>query len=672
MRGGFALGLIAAFGLGVHTAAHAGANPLTRAEQSVCRTPQHCFDILSRHDATQFDYTVLGEGFLRFGGRGKGALMRGLTHKDKDVATRAAAVLTDKRFALDKREQNRIAMIWTKRPTPDLLRLMRVQYSPVFREAFIKTLNHSDASIREWSRRGLLFGEHQSNPEGARTAFQPNPGLYPDLARASVNDPTSEVVKFIASYPKARSQPILRRALRNAEAEIVGTAYQGLYNIDAETAFKTLIATLRGLKPGDEAIGLAIGEVLESRNKARKDGFYLSFAKDIAADKAMPNVARMAGVHAIMSQTHLKADRVQTLPETQDIQTILFMATHAMNTVPRRYSDKLLLKLGPAHQSVIPKLYTAFKETGDQNKFFFVDALGEKYDKSPLSKEVEKALLRALDDTTDWRVVSSAADILGKNKVTAARPALTALGRNHLFTRLRFSGLTALDKINGKNTVKQRLYWKNTLSKSTISCPVEARDFKALARPLPFFEDTKIANGYKSARPFLTSAVATKAGWLAGYDFGEFSGGLVAYDNKTGQGDLIIGNSKGHFEVDPNSTPLSPNIMAVLPQRVLPLGQYADQFWAISRNVMMSESYIFKITDTGDGYKAVPLRRLPRLPQAITQEEDGSVILGFGKKTPPSKNDYEPLYQPPLRLSPNGTLSLACDAFSKSTIEAMP
>lgn len=52
------------------------ANPLSEAEQPVCRSLSHCLKIVDNHAHDSFDYTVLADAFRRYGKKGRKALIK--------------------------------------------------------------------------------------------------------------------------------------------------------------------------------------------------------------------------------------------------------------------------------------------------------------------------------------------------------------------------------------------------------------------------------------------------------------------------------------------------------------------------------------------------------------------------------------------------------------------
>lgn len=65
------------------------ANPLTKAEQTVCRSLNHCLRIVDAHPHDSFDYGVLATEFRRFGRKGRDALLRRIKTNDEAAANAA-------------------------------------------------------------------------------------------------------------------------------------------------------------------------------------------------------------------------------------------------------------------------------------------------------------------------------------------------------------------------------------------------------------------------------------------------------------------------------------------------------------------------------------------------------------------------------------------------------
>lgn len=645
-------------------------NPLTPAEQKICSSVSHCLDIVSRHGPTEFDYTVLAEAFAGFGTKGRNALLKGLRHKNTERAERIATVIYAGSFNFNVNAKGAIALAWTQNPTPALSNVMTRESSAYYHEAFIRTLNHESSEARQLSRMNLskAFGGHGvGGLQNATKQFTPKPNLYPLLAKAVLDDPTPTLVALISRYPENRARPILERALRNESPEVVGAAYRGLFSIKPDLALGTLTQNIRGLKDGEEAIALSFGEMLSLRHKNHTDNFYMDYAKNVLTDKALSKTARMVGLHAVMMQsrplydTSKNTDAVIPLPYAPETHAILMKAVQAQRTIPPHYSRDILVKLQAAPIGTLQTLYDQFPSSVDVNKRYFIEGVSADNMDGKFAKDQIAIMMKALSTSHDWLVISLADNALAEAKVLPAKPLLRQLANSHPFSEVRFSALQALDAMDGQSNGKRDNDWLKIISDKAETCPVGKTDFKAQTRQVPYYKTTKIAYGYDSARPLMTTAVPTHKGWLAGYDVGEFSGGLVAYDNRTGEGELIWGQAETKFYEDLTLSDAPPNITALMPKSPVPIGQYSDAYWAVAANVMLGQSYVLSVNATEDGFEVTPYYRLPKPPETIFQRKDGSVIFGFGEKKPRTAKQYRhPLFQPPLHMSPQGQFRLAC------------
>lgn len=67
------------------TSSALAANPLTPAEQTVCRSLSHCMMIVETHPFDSFDYDVLADEFARFGPKGQRALIKRVGNSGVDA-----------------------------------------------------------------------------------------------------------------------------------------------------------------------------------------------------------------------------------------------------------------------------------------------------------------------------------------------------------------------------------------------------------------------------------------------------------------------------------------------------------------------------------------------------------------------------------------------------------
>ena len=123
-------------------------NPLSRAEQQICKSLKQCLDITARHNPQSYDYSALHQDYLRFGNKAKQALLGQLGSSKPVTVSRAQTLLAKGGFKYSPQEQHKIAALWP-RQNPKLHKdIMLSALSPLMRSRAIETLAHNDPIIR--------------------------------------------------------------------------------------------------------------------------------------------------------------------------------------------------------------------------------------------------------------------------------------------------------------------------------------------------------------------------------------------------------------------------------------------------------------------------------------------------------------------------------------------
>jgi len=643
------------------------ARPLTKAETPVCKSVQHCLEIVERHDFESFDYDVLREEFSRFGDTGKKQLFKAMAGKNTDLSKHATLLLYYLDFNFSTDEVNDIADQWPHGGVEALAALMLKQYTPTIRQAAISTLTNADENVRFWSREILKFGEMSSNVSHTQIqGFEPTLAAFETLKAAAFTDPTPDITNFIAQYPVEKSQPILSVLLSSKSSGVVNAALNGLYESDKKTSFKFLRESVSRLNNSDEKTALAIAGAVRAQYYETQDREFITFASRMLTDKSASDTEALVGADILMG-----LERGTKLPETDIAMKGLESALAAHGTVPSYYLGGLKQKFGSQLARGLNLFWASFAEPVSPNKSIFVSELS----RFPANETVLKILQSALGDKNDWRVVAEASRVVSENELTTLKPSLEKIADKYPVLEARAAVLSALDSLSSKGPIRYieaSLEWQKKLIKNAKTCPVNAFDFKDQSVQLPYFETTQIAYFRKTTRSILSSAVSTGGGWLAGYDFGEFSGGLVYYDNLTGTGRMIYG------QADPNESASEyyvPNIIGIVPKVRQPVGHYGEGYWAFSGiDHFGSEGAVLSVSVQPDGIQVKRHFQLPQAPQAIERLEDNSLLIGFGDK-PEGNNMPEYLlsyYPPPLRLLPDGTVVPGCSDLPALKTQASP
>lgn len=643
------------------------ASPLTPSEETVCKNVRHCLDILKRHNPEEFDYQVLKDEFRGFGQTGKERLLKAISDKDLYFSENAALILSLSPYELTEKDVKFLADQWPVGEVESLANLMLSEYSPPIRQAAISTLTHQNEDIASWSREILKLGEMGvGSGNSERNRFQPSPEAFEALTTAAQANPTREITSFLAQYPTEQSQPILIKLLSSKSPAVVSAALKGLYASDPKNSFNALKSSIRNLSNGEEGIAFAIAGAVRTQYEDTQDEAFISFAEDLVETSSPGEFEAMVGVDILMGL----GPQIK-LPETDIALTGLENALAAHGTVPLFYMDGLAQKFGANLAPGLNLLWAALDKPASSNKSYFLKALSTFAPNDTLSN----ILRSGLKDQADWRVVTNAAEIAGTRKLIDLEPILREVAETHPVLTAKAAALAALDILSDKNTGDFSTLaraWEKQLAGDAKYCAVKSHPFKSESSQLPYFNSVPIAYAEQTTRASLSSAVSTGQGWLAGYDQGEFSGGLVYYDNRTGAGELVYG------QADPNEAYTEyyvPNIAGVAPKIKRSLGQYGEDYWAFSGlNYFGSDGAILYVSFQKGEIQIKRHFQLPAAPQAIERLEDNSFLIGFGEK-PEVDNPFEdslPPAHPPLRLLPDGSVVTGCPNPAPTNIKATP
>jgi len=222
-------------------------------------------DIVSRHGPESYDYRVLGEEFVRLGAKGRTALLKMMTSKNAEKALRAQQLLVNPNFRFTPDDQRLIASHWPKGDPQTLRPIMTRLYSPLMRRAALSTVSHPNKAIKALSLDILKAGEASLKPRlktDPQAAFQPRPDLFLPLIKAVSNTPTAELINFLNTYPKEKTQSTFERALQNKNPEVIQAAFSALREVNQASAENVLFAQIKNTT--DPKNALAITSLLNS------------------------------------------------------------------------------------------------------------------------------------------------------------------------------------------------------------------------------------------------------------------------------------------------------------------------------------------------------------------------------------------------------------------------
>jgi len=323
----------------------------------------------------------------------------------------------------------------------------------------------------------------------------------------------------------------------------------------------------------------------------RDDGFYMSFASDLLNDPEMSLSGRAAGFDALLRRQGEK--KVPDLPNTPLSRAAFAQALLAFSdrSTPAPYYT-LPLRMDPKQADIwLQPLRRAASTSED--KIALVETAG-RFD-TALARTIaaEAAAARGDYRQTVAGILAQTAQARPNERVLTRN--LTAVVRNHPFNAVAAAaalGLEALEESSPRKAIMKlqpRLARRAAkIAPRSAFCKIDSTNLRAKARAMPFYEPAVLPDHSLAKRSWLTTGARASEGWLAGYSR-PGSGGLVRYDNVSGDGRELFGNSV----FGPQA------VIAVHPTRRVPLGQTATRFWIFATALETGQSAIYPLTKRG-------------------------------------------------------------------------
>ncbi len=599
------------------------AQSLTRAEQTVCASLRHCMDIVTRHDASEFDYDVLTQEFQRFGDKGRRALLSGLT---RDEARSEMALLLSRTGPLAAEEARVIDTLWAG-PKAALVTPLLRDMTLANRNRWVTGLTHPDEAVRNFSRRLFRMDETvmQAPFSGEQISI-----ILKDMS----NSPSAFHVALLSKIPAAGHEAAFEKLLLTGfNTTVVSAAYDALYRENPSNAFASLMRAMRSVETPRQINNLA--GLLAARHESRTDGFYGKFAVELSGDPEIPPPARavaLDGWFKIMAARNKSQSTSPPLPQMTPARlealTLLLTERAADVTAYARVLDGIN---NPVTQPAIDRIWRYAK-------------LNNLADRASLLRAV---LGTPLEDFAIQDALTSSDISLLLTGIKAAQtrpkflPVLQQL-ENHPLVDIAVAARFARDGKfeDGTQAFMQK---RRVALQSAERCQLNTFDIQDLVAQMPFFDEAPVNTTddwvKRVTRKTLNAAHPTKSGWLASYYQGAQNGALVYFDNQTGEG-RRVGNFRSPF--------------AILPDRPLRLGERADTFWIVdTAGHMGARQDLYQLKITGDNFDVRRVVELPNDPRAVSLAQNGNILVSFETK---NRQDV----QPPLRISAEGKISLAC------------
>ncbi len=619
-------------------------------EKGICDDADHCVWIMENHGPHEFDYDVLTQELEGFGQQGKAFLIMLVGDKDPDIAGRSIDILSDGNFSFTREEARKIVQEWPGSNVEKMANLMVKIGSPDVQGRMIESLLSEDRKIRDVAR-DVLARLRENKKIYQLRSFEHGP-----LAKAVVESPTRELVQMLAAFPPEKTTPFLKRALGSGDGPSVIAAYNGLYAIDKEMAFRSLLETLNDLGPDRSETAFALAELLRHRNTIRPDGFYLQFAKELSENPEMTLMGRVAGLDALLGgEAFAKNRKVTTLKANSAVRSALRAALQArgQNIHPYEANFNRVFSQDSANSAMM--IWTHIQETQqDDGRIYqtFFDRL-ETLD----NIAVQQITLQALGQTENIKTLKYAL-----TSARSQRDKIYALSVNRLADHwaddVRYDAVATSRLLNQAPTTqapesqnpeaqdpksedKPEPFAKSVARLRTedrkrwTACKVKGKPLTDYVVQLPYFTLEEEVSGSYVKRRFIQTTYPTQNGWFVGFS-AKRNGGLWYFDNESGLGDPVSGAQIS-------------KVSSVIPMRLPQPGRYASDFWVISADPTTSgDGQLFVGTQNQTGIRAKLHRYLPRSDFEVSILEQGRYLLTHDNHSP-------------LILGADGTIRPACE-----------
>jgi len=603
---------------------------VTAADDPVCDDADHCVWIMENHGPHQFDYGILTRELEGFGAKGKEFLIMLVGDKDADIAGRAIDILNEGRFEFTREEARRIVNEWPGSNVDKMANLMVKVGSPDVQGRMIESLLRDDEKIQSVAREVL------SRLRESKKIYQLRDFEYGPLAKAVSEGPTRELVQMLSAFPPDKTKPFLQKTIGSNDGPSVIAAYDALYEIDKEMAFRTLLTTLKNLKPEQSESAFAIAELLRHRNQFRADGFYMQFAKELTEDPDMSLMGRVAGLDAVLGGGAFKKDgKVLTLKTTPPVRSALRAALSARGDNIYPYEANFS-RVFPEETDVWAMIIWRHIQENQQKNGRIYETFFDRLEKID-GNAAAGITIQALGQVDNIKILEHALSSVRTQSDEIYLPSLERLA-GHWADDIRHNAVATTRMLEANKSVSYSAAVKSLRAEDKERrrrCKPGSQSLSDYVVQLPYFTLEEEVSGSFVKRRFIRSAYPSQQGWFVGFDARK-SGGLWYFENESGLGDPILAKQIS-------------SVSAIMPMRLPEPGNYASDFWIISADPSAAGSgQLFRATQSPAGVSAQLHRYLPRSDFKVSILRGGGYLLSH-------KNHA------PLILGRDGTLKPACE-----------
>ena len=564
-----------------------------------CESLRHCVNILERHGPDQFDYQVLAGDFARFGPKGTDRLIKMIGSNKPEQAQNAVDMLSALRPNLHPHQVDQLINVWP----------------------------------RDRSRSALL-----SLIENVQT-------------------------------PRANSE--FRAGLMSGESRVVATAFNALARQNRDNAIRALQDAVFALENHQIDEALALSDLIVVLDEKDQGDTFRKYAFGLAQDEQIRPIANAVGLNAAVNVATLKKTLTAKLLQTSVEDWKRATESETVSEVPISKGPVLLsipIDL-LAHSGAVRRGYSILFENDrvDSEKFtVFADQMVKSnpekwvplrdklHNENPASdpsafidtvstkvpQYARPILFNHLENRSDFRSLKSA--ILGAAQVDPSgyQSLIAKVSRTHPVSQVRVlpQYIRQAELIGDKARQKELMALLiDKENRSSAKCEITQIDIRQRINEVPYFDWTKLKKRSQYIQPrAISSAWPRLDGWVMGFGANEVGGGLLFLSHDMSRQNLV----------------LAENVSAIIPFRPASGQLYPDEYWVVTRSLQPSYKNIYRVSFSGGNPLTKFVARAPAQAELFGLNQMGALELSYG---------LDADAHPPLRISPDGTLSRACE-----------
>ena len=486
--------------------------------------------------------------------------------------------------------------------------------------------------------------EQAQNAVDMLSALRPN--LHPRQADQLINlwprdRSRSALLSLIENVQTPRANAEFRAGLMSGESRVVATAFNALARQNRDNAIRALQDAVFALENHQIDEALALSDLIVVLDEKDQGDTFRKYAFGLAQDEQIRPIANAVGLNAAIKTSDSETSLGRLSNSAAAMAAFEKLISHGLDghtsywdllpnfaqNNPRPWTD-LGLRLYNQNPALgnLPLLQSASR----------LDPQGN-----------QKVLDRFLDIGEPLNSLANAIGFAARHDIVKYKARISQIVQSHPSPDIRALGaiienssfefnqkLPLLD--GNKGALKDGIRVER---QRATKCAIESFNFRERIVEVPYFDWRKL----NKRASFLNSKHISSAwprldGWLVGFERGEWSGALVFISHDMSK-QKWLNKDQG--------------VLAIIPFSA-PAGQlYADRYWVVSeKNSYFGDRQIYQIDFSADHIEASFVSEAPAWASDYGRQPDNSLLIGYG---------LDAGAHPPLRISPDGTLSRACE-----------